>query len=607
MSDLNELIAQAERALLARQNPDGSWIGEVELNAGPTAQVVMLHERLGLPLPAQWGEKARRYILRTQDDTGGWSAHFGEASDVGVSIECYIGLRLLGLAETDPPMVRARQRIQQLGQMAQANPWTQLYSAVLGILHWEQIHLTPVQLTALPNWWPAQMDDMSYWVKAITVPMALLGSLGPHPPIPLAAALREELGADKVPVRRSSTWIYSLQAFKASSQQHCLQKIQELTEKSGDFGGNTCTAMNVLLVLHKLGRSDEPRFHAGLKALLSYGFESQDEVHVQTCQSHVWDTGFAMMALKNSSHSAAQERGYQWLRDRQILTVKGPWSRNVTAEPGGWCFGNHHDLFPVTDCTAMALLGLSKSSSFRMSAEAQRGIRWLLAMQGHNGGWSAYEKFVRGEWLNKVLKFKDLEGALVDVPKADVSSKVVEALIAYRDVVPEVVPHLGRARRFLLSKRDQAGLWAGNYGVNYIYGTSFSAKALRQIDGRADAEWATTTSEFFLQSQAGDGGWGESADSYSQKKYVASPESSPVQTAWALIGLINSSEKNARAEAAVRSGLRYLAQTQKGDGSWHEDRYLGTVFPGKVYFRYHLYPLYFPLMALHEAKGFLGE
>ena len=48
----------------------------------------------------------------------------------------------------------------------------------------------------------------------------------------------------------------------------------------------------------------------------------------------------------------------------------------------------------------------------------------------------------------------------------------------------------------------------------------------------------------------------------------------------------------------VREGISYLLRTQGADGSWRDDYWTGTGFPRVFYLRYHLYALYFPILAL---------
>jgi squalene-hopene/tetraprenyl-beta-curcumene cyclase len=54
----------------------------------------------------------------------------------------------------------------------------------------------------------------------------------------------------------------------------------------------------------------------------------------------------------------------------------------------------------------------------------------------------------------------------------------------------------------------------------------------------------------------------------------------------------------------IDRGVLYLTQTQRDDGTWDEDLFTGTGFPGDFYINYHLYRLVFPLTALGRAVHF---
>jgi squalene-hopene/tetraprenyl-beta-curcumene cyclase len=43
---------------------------------------------------------------------------------------------------------------------------------------------------------------------------------------------------------------------------------------------------------------------------------------------------------------------------------------------------------------------------------------------------------------------------------------------------------------------------------------------------------------------------------------------------------------------------------QREDGTWDEPFFTGTGFPRVFYLRYHLYRIYFPLMALATWRGY---
>jgi squalene-hopene/tetraprenyl-beta-curcumene cyclase len=51
---------------------------------------------------------------------------------------------------------------------------------------------------------------------------------------------------------------------------------------------------------------------------------------------------------------------------------------------------------------------------------------------------------------------------------------------------------------------------------------------------------------------------------------------------------------------SLQQGIEYLLETQRQDGGWNEALSTGTGFPKVFYLNYHLYRLYFPLLALAE-------
>ena len=56
----------------------------------------------------------------------------------------------------------------------------------------------------------------------------------------------------------------------------------------------------------------------------------------------------------------------------------------------------------------------------------------------------------------------------------------------------------------------------------------------------------------------------------------------------------------------VERGVQYLLDHQKTDGTWDEPWFTGTGFPRVFYLRYHMYPIYFPLMALGRYDRLRG-
>ena len=82
--------------------------------------------------------------------------------------------------------------------------------------------------------------------------------------------------------------------------------------------------------------------------------------------------------------------------------------------------------------------------------------------------------------------------------------------------------------------------------------------------------------------------------SYDDVAYKGQGVSTPSQSAWALMGLMATGDDS----DGLHRGIEDLLDKQRGDGSWVDDSWTGTGFPTVFYLRYHLYAVYFPLLAL---------
>jgi squalene-hopene/tetraprenyl-beta-curcumene cyclase len=94
--------------------------------------------------------------------------------------------------------------------------------------------------------------------------------------------------------------------------------------------------------------------------------------------------------------------------------------------------------------------------------------------------------------------------------------------------------------------------------------------------------------------QNADGGWGEDLRSYRDPAWIGRGETTPSQTAWALLALLAAGERS----EAVERGVAWLCAAQRPDGGWDEPYFTGTGFPGDFYLNYHLYRVVFPTSAL---------
>jgi len=185
---------------------------------------------------------------------------------------------------------------------------------------------------------------------------------------------------------------------------------------------------------------------------------------------------------------------------------------------------------------------------------------------------------------------------VIDPASADVTAHVVEMLAETPGAHREV---MNRGLQWLLRAQEDDGSWFGRWGANYIYGTGCVIPALVKAGVPPQAPPILKALEWLTDHQNADGGWGEDLRSYRDDSWRGRGDSTPSQTAWALIALIAAGD---RGEAAER-GVRFLVETQQADGTWDEPHFTATGFPGDFYINYHLYRMVFPLMALGRWVG----
>jgi squalene-hopene/tetraprenyl-beta-curcumene cyclase len=334
-----------------------------------------------------------------------------------------------------------------------------------------------------------------------------------------------------------------------------------------------------------------------MKQIHDLGIEENGALRLQPCLSPVWDTSLTLIGLADADEdtdSPEVQAAVNWLMKKEVRHT-GDWATTVRGvEPGGWFFEYRNGFYPDTDDTSMVLIALARTGhhlSNECRPAVHRALNWLIAMQNSDGGWAAFDRDIDNEVLTKV-PFAD-HNAMLDPSCPDITARVLESLSHYGWCVGQ--SPVDRAVTFILARQEENGSWFGRWGVNYIYGTWQVLVGLEAIGFEMTQSVVRRAVRWLKDVQNADGGWGESCLSYDDPSAAGVGPSTASQTAWALLGLLAAGEANSD---EVQAGVEYLVGTQDADGGWTEEPFTGTGFPRVFYLKYHMYPVYFPLMAL---------
>ncbi len=614
-----EMAARAcERAtahLLAAQDEQGWWKGDLETNVTMDAEDLLLREFLGISEPAVLAAAAR-WIRGQQREDGTWATFHGGPGELSTTVEAYVALRLAGDAPGQPHMTAAAAWVREHGGIAATRVFTRIWLAMFGWWRWEDLPELPPEVIYLPRWAPLNIYSFGQWARQTIVPLTVVAA---HRPVrPLAFGL-DELHTDPAvpnpprPPAPLASWEsafhlldkalhayrkVSIRPLRRSALGLCARWIIERQENDGCWGGIQPPAVYSVIALHLLGYDiDHPVMRAGLESLDRFAVWREDGSRmIEACQSPVWDTCLATIALADAGLPAdhpALVKAAEWMLGEQVLRP-GDWSvRRPRLPAGGWAFEFHNDNYPDVDDTAEVVLALARvdhPDPARTRTAIERGVVWNLGMQSKNGAWGAFDVDNTSRLPNR-LPFCDF-GEVIDPPSADVTAHVVEMLGA---VGMEHDPRCRRGVNWLLAEQEPDGSWFGRWGVNYVYGTGSVVPALVAAGLPVTHPAVRRAVTWLEQVQNADGGWGEDLRSYPEHEWAGRGESTPSQTAWALMALLAAGEREGD---AVERGIRWLAGTQREDGSWDEPYFTGTGFPWDFSINYHLYRMVFPLTAL---------
>ena len=621
-------IDGARTWLFSRQHEDGYWCGELEADTTLESDYILVHTLLGTGNQERL-RKCANYILRHQNEDGGWPIYNGGPSNISASVKAYFSLKLAGYKPDHPALEKARKKILELGGVTKVNTFTKIYLCFLGQYDYDAVPAIPPEIVLFPNWFWFNIYEISSWSRAILVPLSIVYAKKPFKKIPDEMRIDELFvgGRDKSRMRlewskklvswrnfflvldRLVHWFEAvhIRPLRSIALKKAEKWMLERFEMSDGLGAIYPAMLNAIIALRCLGYSlDDPQMIRALDEFEKLGIEDEDMFRMQPCMSPVWDTAYAMFALGEAGVPKTDPRmvkAADWTLQKQVRNP-GDWMvNNKKGKPAGWYFEFNNEFYPDVDDTAMVALGLSKVEhpNGRYQVESvERAIDWILSMQCKNGGFASFDKD-NDRMVFQYIPFAD-HNAMLDPPTVDITGRILEMFATYGyDKNHRAVK---KALKFIRDEQEPDGSWFGRWGVNYIYGTALVLRGLEAIGIDHHEPYVQQAAEWLRMVQNPDGGWGETCGSYDDPTTRGVGPSTLSQTAWAVMGLLAANDTRSE---SVAKGIAYILKTQKKDGSWDEAWYTGTGFPRVFYLMYHLYRQYFPLIALTTYKKVMEE
>lgn len=624
------------------QRDDGNWEGECVWNPMLAAQYAITAHIVGLKIPEARRHGLITHFCATRNGTGVWGLHPFDEGSLFVTTLVYVAARLLGASSSAPWLQNARRMFDREGGVQRIPTWGKVWLSVLGLYDWKGVNPILPEVWALPSGIPVHPANYYCHTRAIYLGLAVLyGQRLVAPGGPILDEIRGELYSGHynaidftayandireadAPVGTSPGLrsVFALSRLYERLQlrgirRRVLHRLRERMRR--DLRASSYLSLspvNGLLTILALW-ADDPEdidLRLAIKKLEAWFWEDEREgSRVAGAGSVCWDTAFvlqALSALPEAADEDALDRGAAFLASQQIEKASFDYRAAYRIDPsGGWCFSEVGHGWPVSDCTAEALLALLCARPEALGREgAARAARFILRCQNQDGGFGSYEPSKTSiplEWMNPSEMFGR---CMTERSYVECTASCLMALRAVERRYPEVLrARIGiaitRARDFLTGAQNENGTWDAAWGVHYVYGTMFGVRGLLAAGVAPDDERIWRASSWLLTHQRPDGAWGEHHTSAARGRYVEARKGSSVQTAWALITLL---EAGATDRTALGRAVDFLEAMQLESGQWPDGEFVGVFFETAL-LNYRLYRQYFPVTALALFRRFVTD
>lgn len=635
-------LDRGTEALVRMQRADGSWEGECVWCPMLTAQYAMTAHVIGLEIPLKRRRGIIRHFRATQNHAGVWGLHPFDEGSLFVTTLVYVAARLLGVSPSEPWLEGARRMFGNEGGVQRIPTWGKAWLALLDLYSWDGINPIVPDVWALPSRVPFHPANYYCHTRSIYLGLSVLyGERFVAPSSPILDEIRGELYAgqyDEIDFSACANDVREEDApFRAGPGLRAIFALSRLYERiplrsvrprilrrlrermRHDLRASdhlSLSPVNGLLTILALW-ADDPEdidLKGAVERIDAWFWEDAREgSRVAGAGSVCWDTSFALQALSalpDCGDRAEVTRGASFLASQQIERASFDYRAVQRIDPsGGWCFSEVEHGWPVSDCTAEALLALLHTRPESLGREgAARAGRFMLRCQNRDGGFGSYEPKKTSfplEWMNPSEMFGR---CMVERSYIECTASCLIALREIQERYPDLLRDridcaIDRGRDFLVKTQNVNGTWDAAWGVHYIYATMFGVRGLLAAGVAPADERIRGACQWLLAHQRPDGGWGEHHTSFTIGRYVDAHAGLSVQTAWALITLVEAREPR---DAALARAAAFLESTQQDSGEWPDGEFVGVFFETAL-LNYRLYRQYFPVMALALWNRHLAE
>ncbi len=632
-TDASTALNRAGERLVHFQGEQGEWEGEMVWCPMLTAQYVLLHYIMGRPIDSGRRRRILRSFEQNRLSDGAWGMHEHSAPHLFVTALVYVAVRLLGVERGDP-LIKSAQKFLHEEKVLNIPSWGKFWLSLLNVYDWKGMNPIVPELWGLPRWIPLHPSNWYCHTRLIYMAMAAIYSYRfQAQENSLIMDLREELfpegyvnvkfSAGRNRIRRDDLFARPSILLRIGYQfariidrfhskrlrNQCVQDItRRIRWELQTTNHTSISPVSGFLNIFALWLQDPEDIDSRQAFEKLDGWIWEDEelgVRVTGARSSSWDTGFSLQALSMApeipSAKYALERGANFLCHQQISESFSGFREAYRTDPlGGWCFPGGWHGWPVSDCTAEAVLGILAADPQAIKDSAIRNaIQFMLRRQNRNGGFGSYEpnrSRVNLEWLNPAEMFGE---SMTESSYVECTASCLAALNACKihfpqTITEEVEKAIFSGGSWLRRTQNIDGSWRGVWGIQFIYGTFFGIRGLIAAGASPGDSAIKSACQWLLERQRADGGWGEHHSGCLTGKYVPHEESQIIQTAWALIALLEAGESN---WTAITRGIQFLIGTQNADGTWPKQDMAGVFFRTAL-LEYKLYRQYFPLHAL---------